>query len=74
MKNTIINEAMALPADKRAELADMLLQSLHHPADRDIDQQWIQEAEKRYRDIKKGKVKAISADRVFGDIHRLLSK
>ena len=46
---------------------DELLRSLH-PVQKEIDELWAAEAEKRVKEIKSGKVKTIPGDKVFKKI------
>lgn len=74
MKGSIIDEAVSLPVEKRAELVDILIQSLNPPVDKTIDSLWVREADKRFHDLQTGKVRAIPADEVFSEIHKRLVK
>ena len=61
----ITAEALQLPLDARAELASQLLESLDDLSEKEVEQLWAAEAERRYADYKAGKIKAIPADEVF---------
>ncbi len=74
MKDSIIKEAVSLPVEKRVELVDILVRSLNPSTDREIDKLWAVEADKRYRELKKGVVKPIPAVEVFDIIHKRLAK
>lgn len=63
----LFDEAVSLPVEIRAQLADKLLRSLH-PVQKEIDGLWAAEAEKRVEEIKSGKVKTIPGDEVFKKI------
>ena len=58
---------ISLPVEIRAQLVDKLLRSLH-PVQKEIDELWAAEAEKRVEEIKSGKVKTIPGDKVFSKI------
>ena len=60
-------EAVSLPVEIRTQLVDKLLRSLH-PVQKEIDELWAAEAEKRVEEIKSGKVKTIPGDEVFKKI------
>ena len=60
-----------LPAKDRAFLAEHLLASLE---DTELEQQWIDEAQRRRDEIRGGKVRPISAEDVYRRIERLLKK
>jgi putative addiction module component (TIGR02574 family) len=61
----ITKDALSLPSDARATLAERLLQSLDDNELSEIDQAWIEEAERRYQELKEGKVQGIPAHEVF---------
>lgn len=63
----IFDEAVLLPVESRAQLIDKLLQSIH-PVQKDIEELWAMEAEKRVEEIKRGKVNTIPGDKVFKQI------
>ncbi|MCC7211815.1 MAG: addiction module protein [Candidatus Brocadia sp.] len=63
----LFDEAVSLPVEMRAQLIDKLLQSIH-PIQKEIDELWAAEAEKRVEEIKSGKVKTIPGDEVFKKI------
>jgi hypothetical protein len=68
MKNsskTILNQALELPENERAILAEQLLISLNLP-DSEIDEQWANEAENRIDQYEKGNIATRSAQEVFG--------
>ncbi|HBC86287.1 MAG TPA: addiction module antitoxin RelB [Lentisphaeria bacterium] len=69
----IYEEVLDLPAEERLHLIDKLLQSVT-PIDKSIEKAWIDEAERRYKEYKAGKVKAIPGDEVFRKIQRRLKK
>ncbi len=73
MKGSIIDEVVSLPVEKRAELVDILIQSLNPPVDGEIDKLWVKEADNRFHDLKTGKVKAIPVEEVFSEIHKRLA-
>lgn len=61
----ILSAALALPAAARAMLADRLLESLDGPDQKRIDALWVEEAERRFREIEEGKVETIDGDLVM---------
>ena len=62
-------EAVSLPLDIRTQLVDKLLQSLH-PIQKEIDALWTEEAEKRVKEIRSGKVATIQGEEVFEKIRK----
>ncbi|OGV70549.1 MAG: addiction module protein [Lentisphaerae bacterium RIFOXYB12_FULL_65_16] len=66
------HDALRLPQQERAFLADRLLGSLGDEALSDVDAAWVAEAERRYREYKTGKRRPIPASQVFAAADRLL--
>jgi len=60
----IIEEALSLPVEERALIADSLLRSLNMP-DTGIDKKWTEVAKRRLQELRSGKVKAVPGDDVF---------
>ena len=67
----IEKESLKLPLVDRAKLAEHLLESLDLKSDKDVnsENEWIEEAEKRYQAYRAGKVKGKSADLVFEEAY-----
>ena len=57
--------AMKLTMEERAELAGRLLLSLEEPSDSEIERLWLDEAERRLDEFRKGKAQSVSAEEVF---------
>ena len=64
----IVDNALLLPTNERAELANILLSSLDDDSQRDIEDAWGAELEKRIHDIRSGNVKGIPAAEVFAKL------
>jgi len=64
-ENRITDEALALPPDSRATLAEKLLGSLTENLRDEIDEAWVEEAEARLESYNMGKVKAIPGQDVI---------
>ena len=58
-------ELLGLPAESRALLAEKLIESLDEKQDKDIEALWVNEAKRRSREIKNGKVKCKPAKYVL---------
>jgi len=56
----LLQEALALPENERAELAGNLIASLDTTFDPDVDAAWQQEVVRRPHDAQSGKVETIS--------------
>ncbi|MFC1681802.1 addiction module protein [Pseudomonadota bacterium] len=63
LKN-IEDEALHLPEDERAELAQKLLLSLDAPSEGEIAEDWLVEAQRRARELDEGIVQPVPADEV----------
>jgi putative addiction module component (TIGR02574 family) len=60
----ILEEALSLPVEERALIADSLLRSLNMP-DSGIDAKWTEVAKRRLQELRSGKVKPIPGEEVF---------
>ena len=65
--NDLFAEAISLPLDIRTQLVDRLLRSLH-PIQKEIDELWAIEAEKRVQELRTGKITSIPGEDVFRKI------
>jgi hypothetical protein len=61
----VLEKALALPPDERAELADRLLISLDTERQRGNDGLWAEEAEDRIDAFERGEIRAVSAKVAF---------
>ena len=62
--NNILKEALSLRPSQKAELIDKLISSLDK-SDKEIDELWAKEAENRIDAYDRGKIKAISLEKVL---------
>jgi putative addiction module component (TIGR02574 family) len=69
---TIRREALSLPVQERAELAEQLLSSLDALSEAEIEKLWLQEAARRAEEIDRGVTKRIAADEVRHQAQALL--
>nr|VFK30727.1 MAG: putative addiction module component, TIGR02574 family [Candidatus Kentron sp. MB]VFK34274.1 MAG: putative addiction module component, TIGR02574 family [Candidatus Kentron sp. MB]VFK76629.1 MAG: putative addiction module component, TIGR02574 family [Candidatus Kentron sp. MB] len=65
-------DALSLPQQERAFLADRLLSSLGGEILDDVEEAWVLEAERRYGEYKEGRREPIPASEVFAEADRLL--
>ncbi len=56
-----------MPIDVKTALIEKMLASIH-PLQKDVDEEWKEEAEERISEIKIGNVQLISGDEVFKEI------
>ena len=68
----IEKQAQSLTARERARLALMLIESLDPDDDEDVEELWLDEAERRLAAYDAGKTEARSADEVFAEIEKKL--
>ena len=60
----LLQKALALPDNERAELAGNLISSLETTVDPDVDAAWQQEVVRRLHEVQSGKVETISCEEV----------
>jgi putative addiction module component (TIGR02574 family) len=65
-------QALRLPPKERARLAQRLISSLDPECDRDAEQAWLEEAERRLDELEAGKVAGIPAEQVLEKAHSTL--
>lgn len=68
----IEDEALHLPEEERAELAQKLLLSLDLPFEDEIAADWLREAQRRAKELDEGIVQPISAEEVRRKAQSLL--
>ena len=64
----------ALSPDEKAELIRSLIADLDGPEDAGVEQAWLDEAERRHRELHDGKVQGIPGERVFEDLRARLKR
>jgi len=69
----MISEALSLPVEERALLADSLLKSLN-PPESEIDKKWAAVAKRRLSELRSGQVNALSGEEVFRKVWKKLSE
>jgi hypothetical protein len=58
----LVEQAMSLPSESRAKLADLLVQSLDPSELGALDRLWAAEAKRRRDEVRDGQVQAIEGD------------
>jgi len=66
---TLLRQALELPANDRAVLIEGLIVSLDKP-DPAVDTLWLKEAESRMAAYHSGELDAVDADQVFAELRR----
>jgi putative addiction module component (TIGR02574 family) len=69
----LLKQALTLPPDDRAKLAEQLLESLEPPDERNR-RLWAEEAERRLEAYERGDLKAVSAEEVFAKLRSKFPK
>ncbi|MBI4754472.1 MAG: addiction module protein [Betaproteobacteria bacterium] len=70
----IAEEALALPSEARALLADRLVESLDPAEDGLIRQVWMREARRRIDEVRSGSVKTIPAEDVLAQVRQAIAR
>lgn len=65
----LISMVESLPIDLKTKLVEKILNSIH-PTQKEIDDLWAQEVEKRFQKIKSGRIKTVPAEEVFAKIQK----
>lgn len=68
----IEKQAQELSAKQRARLAMALIESLDSGEDEDVEDLWLDEAERRLEDYRTGRIEALPANEVFERIEKKL--
>jgi len=61
----VTTAALRLSVEERAQLAGRLLISLDEPSESETERLWLEEAERRLREFREGKVSGVPAEEVF---------
>jgi len=70
----IENEIRSLSANDRMHLLRDLIADLDGSMDEDVEKAWLEEAERRYKQLKEGKVELIPAEEVFAQARARLKR
>lgn len=65
----LYEQASQLPAEDRAELAGLLLESIEEPAE-GVEEAWAAEVERRMEDYRTGRVRTVPWSEVRARLHR----
>ncbi len=67
----IRRQALSLPLDQRALLAEQLLASLDAETDREVSELWLEEAARRAAEIDRGAVDLVTAEKLESQVAAL---
>jgi putative addiction module component (TIGR02574 family) len=70
----LTEEALSLPNEARALLADRLVESLDPAEDEEVRQLWAAEAKRRRNDVRSGRVKTIPGDEALARVRESLAQ
>jgi len=70
----LAEQAMSLPGESRARLADILVESLDTEALTEIDRLWLSEAKRRRDEVRSGRVKTIPGDEALRSVRDSLRR
>lgn len=65
-------QVRALPASEKAALVRVLIDELDPQRDPDVEELWLEEAERRYAQYLRGEVDAIPGDEVMAEARKRL--
>lgn len=70
----IADEALALPSEARALLADRLVESLDPAEDGYVRQLWMREAKRRVDEVRSGEVRTVPAEAAFAEVRQAIAR
>ena len=62
--DAVLSQALRMPEEERAEIAEKLIASLDNTTDTDVEQAWQEEVRRRIRDLDSGAVVCIPWEEV----------
>jgi len=70
----IEEEIRSLSSAEKVELLRLLIAELDASADADVERAWLEEAQKRHRELIEGTVKGVPGERVFENLRSRLHR
>ena len=70
----IVDEALGLPSEARALLADRLVESLDPAEDGYVRQLWLKETLRRRDEVRSGRVQTIPGEEALAQVRRALTR
>lgn len=70
----IEREIRELSAEERAELMRSLIADLDAPADANVEREWLETSQRRYRELVEGKVKGVPGPLIFDRLRKRLGE
>lgn len=76
--STVVTEIEAkirsLSLEDKTELVRALIAELDGPADSNVERAWLEEAQRRHREVIEGKVEPVPGERVFENLRARLNR
>jgi putative addiction module component (TIGR02574 family) len=69
----VLEEALKLTANERAEVAEQLLASLDEAHDSDVEKAWQEEIQRRLQQVERGEVELMDSDTVMAELRKKLA-
>ena len=70
----IVDEALGLPSEARALLADRLVESLDPAEDGYVRHLWVAEALRRRDDVRSGRVRTVPGEEALAQVRRAVAR
>jgi hypothetical protein len=70
----IVDEALGLPSEARALLADRLVESLDPAEDGYVRRLWVAEALRRRDDVRSGRVRTVPGEEALAQVRRAVAR
>jgi putative addiction module component (TIGR02574 family) len=70
----LLDQVLTLQVDERAMLAQRIWDSIEHFVSRDVEQAWLEEAERRWQEIEEGRVQCVSGKEAINQARNSLHK
>ena len=70
----VTREALSLPVEERVLLAQRVWESIEHFATADVERAWLDEADRRWREIEEGKARCRPAAEVMAEARESLGR
>jgi putative addiction module component (TIGR02574 family) len=64
----------SLSLEEKSQLVRALIVEIDGPPDADVERAWLQEAQRRQREVVEGRVQPVPGDRVFENLHARLKR
>ena len=64
----------SLSLEDKTELVRALIAELDGPAESDVERVWLEEAQRRHREVVEGKVQPVPGERVFENLRARLKR